>query len=160
MQQNLQAQDSEGLLETKICISLPAAYSYHGRIAGHEKLRGMVALLLGWAVRAHPVVGLHLPILPLTPQHHAEEEGFPGAEVALSHPLLVRFFPAQKWSARKFNTIFIALSKLWTDTIYTDKKENQILLIYKEIQKGSVAKSNTTNGLLIYDKIFAHFLIY
>jgi hypothetical protein len=96
MQQKLQALDGERFLETKICIRLPAAYSYHGRIAGHEKFRGMVALLLGWAVRAHPMVGLHLPLLPLAPHHHAEEEGFPGAKVALSHPLLVRFFPAQK----------------------------------------------------------------
>jgi hypothetical protein len=32
----------------------------------------------------------------------------------------------------------------------TDKKENKIFLIYKELQKGSVAKSNMTNGLLIY----------
>jgi hypothetical protein len=29
-----------------------------------------------------------------------------------------------------------------------------------EIQKGSVAKSYMTNGLLIYGYIFAHFLIY
>jgi hypothetical protein len=36
--------------------------------------------------------------------------------------------------------------------IYTDKKENKIFLIYKEIpQKGAVAKSYMTNGLLIYD---------
>jgi hypothetical protein len=34
--------------------------------------------------------------------------------------------------------------------IYTDKKENQIFLIYKEIQNGAVAKSYMTNGLLIY----------
>jgi hypothetical protein len=27
--------------------------------------------------------------------------------------------------------------------LYTDKKENEIFLIYKEIQKGSVAKSYT-----------------
>jgi hypothetical protein len=43
---------------------------------------------------------------------------------------------------------------------YTDKKENQIFLIYKEIQNGAVAKSYMTNGLLIYGEIFAHFLIY
>jgi hypothetical protein len=45
---------------------------------------------------------------------------------------------------------------------YTDKKENQIFLIYKEIQSGAVAKSymSMTNGLLIYRAIFAHFLIY
>jgi hypothetical protein len=38
----------------------------------------------------------------------------------------------------------------------TDKKENKIFLIYKETQKGVVAKSCMTNGLLIYD----YFLIY
>ncbi len=43
---------------------------------------------------------------------------------------------------------------------YTDKKENQIFLIYKEIQYGAVAKSDMTNGLLIYGEIFALFLIY
>ncbi len=42
---------------------------------------------------------------------------------------------------------------------HTDKKENQIFLIYKEIQNGAVAKSYMTNGLLIYGEIFAHFLI-
>ncbi len=34
-------------------------------------------------------------------------------------------------------------------TAYTDKKGNQIFLIDKEIQKGSVAKSYMTNGLLV-----------
>jgi hypothetical protein len=45
----------------------------------------------------------------------------------------------------------------------TDKKENKAFLIYKEIHKGSGAKSYTTNDLLIYvqsDEIFAYFLIY
>jgi hypothetical protein len=41
--------------------------------------------------------------------------------------------------------------------LYTDKKENQIFLINKEIQNGAVAKSYMTNGLLIYEEIFAHF---
>ncbi len=45
-------------------------------------------------------------------------------------------------------------------TVYiTDKKENQIYLIYKETQNGAVANSYMTNGLLIYGEIFA-FLIY
>jgi hypothetical protein len=48
--------------------------------------------------------------------------------------------------------------------IYTigciDKKEKKIYLISKEIQKGAVAKSYITNGLLINDKKFALFLIY
>jgi hypothetical protein len=37
--------------------------------------------------------------------------------------------------------------------VYTDKKENKIFLIYKEIQSGAVAKSYMTNGLLIYGEI-------
>jgi hypothetical protein len=45
--------------------------------------------------------------------------------------------------------------------LYTDKKENQIFLICKEIRDGAVgiAKSYMTNGLLIYGEIFAQFLI-
>jgi hypothetical protein len=35
---------------------------------------------------------------------------------------------------------------------YTDKKDNQIFLIYKEIQSGAVAKSYMRKGLLIYGK--------
>jgi hypothetical protein len=35
---------------------------------------------------------------------------------------------------------------------YTDKK-NQILLIYKEIQSGAVAKSNMRKGFLIYEEM-------
>jgi hypothetical protein len=38
----------------------------------------------------------------------------------------------------------------------TDKIENQIFLIHKEIQNGAVAKSYMNNDILI----FAHFLIY
>jgi hypothetical protein len=43
---------------------------------------------------------------------------------------------------------------------FTDKKENRIFLIYKEIQNGAVAKSYVTNAFLIYGEIFAHFLIH
>jgi hypothetical protein len=42
----------------------------------------------------------------------------------------------------------------------TDKKENQIFLMYKEIRNGAVAKSYMTNGLLLYGEIFAYFVIY
>ncbi len=52
---------------------------------------------------------------------------------------------------------WVMTGQLWP---CTDKKENQIFLIYKEIQSGAVAKSYMTNGLLIYGEIFAHFLIY
>jgi hypothetical protein len=37
-----------------------------------------------------------------------------------------------------------------------DKKENQIFLIYKEIQNGAVAKSYVRKGFLIYEKICAN----
>ncbi len=40
------------------------------------------------------------------------------------------------------------------------KNENQIFLIYREIQSGAVTKSYITNGLLIYRELFAHFLIF
>ncbi len=43
---------------------------------------------------------------------------------------------------------------------FTDKKENQIFLIYEEIQNGAVANSYVTNGLFIYGEIFVHFLVY
>ncbi len=46
------------------------------------------------------------------------------------------------------------------DALYTDKNENQIFLIYREIQSGAAAKSYMTNGLLIYGEIFSHILIY
>ncbi len=35
---------------------------------------------------------------------------------------------------------------------FTDKKENQIFLIYHEIQNGAVAKSYMTSGLIILVK--------
>jgi hypothetical protein len=37
-------------------------------------------------------------------------------------------------------------------SLYTDKKENKIFLIYKEIQNRAVAKSYMTNGFFIYGK--------
>ncbi len=37
-------------------------------------------------------------------------------------------------------------------TVYTDKKENKIFLIDKEIQMGPVAKSYMRKGFLIYEK--------
>jgi hypothetical protein len=36
---------------------------------------------------------------------------------------------------------------------YDDKKENQIFLIYKEIQSGAVAKSYMRKGFLIYEEM-------
>jgi hypothetical protein len=42
----------------------------------------------------------------------------------------------------------------------TDKKENQIFLIYKEIQSGAVAKSHIRKGFLIYEEMRKYFPIY
>ncbi len=43
---------------------------------------------------------------------------------------------------------------------YTDKKENQIFLIYKEFQSGAVAKSYMRKGFLIYEEMRKYFTIY
>ncbi len=42
----------------------------------------------------------------------------------------------------------------------TDKKENHIFLIYKEIQSGAVAKSFMRKGFLIYEEMRKYFPIY
>jgi hypothetical protein len=43
---------------------------------------------------------------------------------------------------------------------YTEKKENQIFLIYKKIHRGAVAKSYMRNGFLIYEEMRKYFPIY
>jgi hypothetical protein len=53
--------------------------------------------------------------------------------------------------------------------MYTEKKENQIFLIYKDIQSGAVAKSYMRKGFLIieemrkdfpmYEEAFSHILL-
>jgi hypothetical protein len=42
----------------------------------------------------------------------------------------------------------------------TDKKENQIFLMYEEIQSGAVAKSYMRKGFLIYEEMRKYFPIY
>jgi hypothetical protein len=44
--------------------------------------------------------------------------------------------------------------------MYTDKKENQIFLINKEIQSGAVAKAYMRKGFQIYEEICKYFPIY
>jgi hypothetical protein len=43
---------------------------------------------------------------------------------------------------------------------YTNKKENQIFLLYKEILSGAVAKSYMRKGFLIYEEMRKYFSIY
>ncbi len=45
-----------------------------------------------------------------------------------------------------FMTLLRFIPYIWR-IVFTDKKENQIFLIYKEIQNGTVAKPYMTNGL-------------
>jgi thiamine kinase-like enzyme len=47
-----------------------------------------------------------------------------------------------------------------TDPPSTDKKENQIFLIYKEIQNGALAKSYVRKGFLRYDEIRKYLATY
>ncbi len=53
--------------------------------------------------------------------------------------------------------------KAWSSinhSIFTDKKENYIFLIYREIQSGAVAKSYMRKGFLIYEEMRKYFPIY
>jgi hypothetical protein len=43
---------------------------------------------------------------------------------------------------------------------HTDKKENKIFLIYKEIQSGVLAKSYMKKGFLIYEEMRKYLVIY
>ena len=45
-------------------------------------------------------------------------------------------------------------------THYTDKKENQIFLLYKVILNGAVAKSYMRKGFLIYEEMHKYLIIY
>jgi hypothetical protein len=49
-----------------------------------------------------------------------------------------------------FFSYYLNESHVSISSTYTDKKENLIFLIYKEMQNGAVAKSYMTNGLLIH----------
>ena len=50
--------------------------------------------------------------------------------------------------------------ELENTSMYTDKKENQIFLIHKEIQNGAVAKSYMTNGIPLYIVKYLRIFIY
>jgi hypothetical protein len=54
----------------------------------------------------------------------------------------------------------VYLIKDYLFALHTDKKENQIFLICKEIQSGAVAKSLLRKGFLIYEEIRKYFSIY
>jgi hypothetical protein len=78
-------------------------------------------------------------------------------QCVITPPILAIFYVGNNTLAFFFPFVWRQNCEL---TRHTDKKENQICLIYKEIQNGAVAKSYLTNGLVIYGEILAHFLIY
>jgi hypothetical protein len=69
---------------------------------------------------------------------------------------LLMFFIAFCCSAEAFTGV-----PSWNlNSGHTDKKENQIFLVYKEIQSGALAKSYMKKGFLIYEEIRKYFPIY
>jgi hypothetical protein len=48
---------------------------------------------------------------------------------------------------------FFAVGRTRFISYYTNKKEKKIFLMYKEVQKGAVAKSYMRKGFLIYEEI-------
>ncbi len=54
--------------------------------------------------------------------------------------------------SRKRNNVWATAGNMH-NTVYTDKKEYQILLIYKEIPNGAVAKSYMRKDFLIYEEM-------
>ncbi len=67
------------------------------------------------------------------------------SSVIRQHPK--RGFYGKEYTVLEFlNNIWGARNRVGKDLSYTDKKENQIFLIYKEIQGGAVAKSYMTMG--------------
>ncbi len=47
-----------------------------------------------------------------------------------------------------------------TAPLHTDKNENQIFLIYKEVQNGSVAKSHMRKGFVMYEEMRKYLVLY
>ncbi len=120
-----------------------------------------------------------LQFLPNTPVYIAwswQQDFLPGTVRCLCSGVLesgVRFSFRLKESPRLMIRLLVARNCRVTSTsptvhTYKDrcpnctliKKENQIFLIYKEIQNGAVAKSYIRKGFLIYEKMCKYFPIY
>jgi hypothetical protein len=52
--------------------------------------------------------------------------------------------------------VALARGQSWS-ALHTEKEENKIFLIYKEIQMGSGAKSYMRKGFLIYEEMHKYF---
>ncbi len=75
-----------------------------------------------------------------------------GVEVGL---LLLKTYYSFKFPIKELEVYFLCTYTVYISSRYarTDKKDNEIFLIYKEIQTGAVAKSNMTKYLLISSHI-------
>jgi hypothetical protein len=69
---------------------------------------------------------------------------------------LILFRSCLKEVEPKINLISL-LVQVCIQTIHTDKKENKIFLIFKEIHMGSGAKSYMRKGFLIYEEMHKYF---
>jgi hypothetical protein len=78
------------------------------------------------------------------------------------HELQVQYHIKKKRKKVNFCRKFVTIVFIFCpySELFTDKKENIIFLMYKEIQRDRVQIHIMTNGLLIYGEIFAHFLIH
>jgi hypothetical protein len=68
--------------------------------------------------------------------------------------------PTFRISVAEFGYIFTTQNRPDFCAEYTDKKDNKIFLIYKEIQSGAAAKSYMRKGFLIYEEMRKYFPIY
>jgi hypothetical protein len=65
----------------------------------------------------------------------------------------VIFFSSTSWECKLAPSVMRGTEK----GQYTDRKENKIFLIYREIQMGSGAKSYMRKGFLIYEEMHNYF---
>jgi hypothetical protein len=89
-----------------------------------------------WPTFVRNFMSLRKPSLVLAPK----SSGFPWVKLELMFTLLI---PKPRLGTKQPS--------------YNNKKENNIFLIYKEIQMGSGAKSNMGKGFLIYEEMHKYF---
>jgi hypothetical protein len=76
-----------------------------------------------------------------------------GLEIHSQNLAVLRGKSANYWPSEH---VALARGQSWS-ALHTDRKENKIFLIYKEIQMGSGAKSYMRKGFLIYEEMRKHF---
>ncbi len=83
------------------------------------------------------------------PQLQATTSFEVGLEIQSQNLAVLREKSANYWPSEH---VALARGHSWS-ALHTDKKENKIFLIYKEIQIGSGAKSYIMKGFLIYEEM-------